>query len=238
MRLVNTLFGTCPIVVHAHGSHEHKPYWPPIRERFFGSPARVLPAPEGLTILTCNNGHPAMGLLERSLAHLGLRGTVAGAGLDPWVNALHKPRAIRDALAAITTPYVLYADSRDAILIDDPRLLLERFEADFDCDLVFGADRLSWPPRRDFKRFERSVAGGAGDFWYLNGGAWLGRTPFCREFYAAAVETPPVPEAPDSEQGVLRQLFPRFHPRVQLDYRCGMFQNLGFVLTPILEIDG
>ena len=81
------------------------------------------------------------------------------------------------------------------------------------------------------------VAGEAGmDFRYLNGGAWIGRTEFVRSFFADACAMPPLAEMPAAEQGILKQLFPRHYPRVQLDYRCTIIQNIGFVLAPILEI--
>ncbi|MBD0325662.1 MAG: hypothetical protein ICV68_04490, partial [Pyrinomonadaceae bacterium] len=67
--------------------------------------------------------------------------------------------------------------------------------------------------------------------------AWLGRTQFCREFFADAVETEPVEAAPEAEQGILKQLFKKYYPRVQLDYRSTMFQNIGFVFNSIFQIN-
>lgn len=237
MRVTNTLFGTTPLVIHAQGHHDYKPLWPPIRDRFFASPPRVVPAPAELTILTCNNGHPAMGLLERSLEHLGLPYVVAGQGVRDWRNARDKPRAIVEALTTIATPYTLYADSRDAIVIDDPSALIGRFES-FACDLVFSADRMNWPPLSSFRAYEDSLAAGSGsDFRYLNGGIWIGRSEFCREFVARVADVAPIAEANDSEQGLLKQLLPLYARQVKLDYRCSMFQNIGFIGKPILRID-
>jgi hypothetical protein len=236
--VVNLLFGTTPVVIHAQGSHGYKPYWRPIKERFFASPPRRLGPVPDLTILTWNNGHEAMGILERSLEHLGVPCLVLGHGVEHWVNSRDKPRLTRDALGEIETGYVMGVDSRDAIFVEDPRLVLERFRAEFDCELVFSADRMNWPNRADFKRFEDSLPGAAAsDFRYLNSGAWVGRTAFCREFFAAAVETPPAAEAPEADQGILKQLFQTFHPRVQLDYRSSMFLNIGFVFDQILRVD-
>lgn len=235
--VVNLLFNTTPVVIHAQGSHDYKPYWRPIREKFFASPRRSLGPVADLTIMTWNNGHEAMGLLERSLDHLGVPCVVLGRGVKDWVNSRDKPRLTRDALASITTKFVAGVDSRDAIFIEHPRLVLERFVSEFDCDLVFSADRMNWPNRAEFKRFEDSLPGArASDFRYLNSGAWIGRTEFCREFFAAAVETPPVPDAPRADQGILKQLFPTYYPRVQLDYRSSMFQNVGFVFDSVLSV--
>ena len=233
--LRNLLFDTWPVVVHAHGSHAHKPQWPPIRQALFETrPAYT--EPENLTIVTCNNGHPSMGLFEESCRRAGLSCQVLGHGIEPWVNSQHKPRLLTEAARAATTEFMLYADSRDAVLIDDPQKALDRFLV-LGCDLLMGADMMSWPALPAFRKFEKSIPGASQtDFRYLNGGTWIGRTRAVEEFFREALVTAPVPEAADSEQGILRQLFPRFYPRVQLDYRCQIFQNVGFVTRDIFEL--
>jgi hypothetical protein len=235
--LVNLVFNTCPLVVHAPGFLRHKPYWQEIQDAFFATPPARLGGTEDLTILTWNNGHEAMGILERSLDHLGVPCVVLGRGVRDWVNSRDKPRLTAAALDSVETKYVMGVDSRDAIFIGHPRLVLERFRREFDCELVFSADRMNWPNLGEFRRFEDSLPGAqASDFRYLNSGAWVGRTEFCREFFAAAVETPPVADAPEADQGILKQLFQTFHPRVQLDYRSSMFQNIGFVFDSVLSV--
>jgi hypothetical protein len=238
MRLVNKQFGTNPLVVHAQGFHADKPHWPPIRDAFFAQPPRQLGPAEGLAIITFNNGHQAMGLLERGLEHLGVPCHVLGRGIDPWLNSRDKPRLVLQALDELDGELILGLDSRDVLVLDDPRLIVRRFLGEFDCDLLFSADRMSWPAIMAFKRYEDSLPGAdRSDFRYLNGGAWIGRREMVRQFFAAAVETAPLPQAPESEQGILKQLLPRFHPRVQLDYQCRIFQNIGFVAGPILAIE-
>lgn len=234
MRVVNTLFHTKPIVIHANGHHQHKPHWEMIKEVFFNSDPLKIGNIDRLTILTCNNGHASMGILEQSLAHLGIPCKITGTQVSHWINSIHKPQTILEALGEIETEYTLYVDSRDAIVIDNPQFVVDCFERDFDCELVFGGDRLNWPPLSIFKKFEQSIA--RSEFAYLNGGIWIGKTSFCGEFFAKVVETPPVAQAVDSEQGILKKLFPEFYPRIQLDYHCQMFQNMGFVVAPILEI--
>ena len=236
VKVRNRLYDTSPILIHAHGLMKHKPAWPPIREAVFAAPARQLAPLENLTLITCNNGHEAMGLFERSVERLGLRVEVFGQGIDPWVNARDKPRVLAEALAGLTTEFVLYADSRDAVLLDDPRLAIDRMPPG--CDFWLGGDRINWPALPRFRDFERRLPGAAAsEFRYLNGGAWIGRTAFVREFFARALETPPLPDAPESEQGILKTLFPQYVPAMQLDYRCEVFQNIGFVMTDIFDVE-
>lgn len=232
----NTLFKTYPSIVHAHGSHSYKPNWQPILDSFFNTPQQSIGNTKDLTIITCNNGHPDMGLLERSLDHLGVPYKVSGRDFNPWINSIHKPLSITNVLDEITTPYVLYADSRDAIFVNDPSQILDIFKREYDCKLVFGADRLNWPPIKEFERFENLIASNyPGDFNYLNGGLWIGETEYCKSFFEKSKHIKGVEKAEESEQGILKKLFMGCYPEVQLDYTCNMFQNIGFVSTPIFN---
>lgn len=235
--MTNRLFGTHPVVVHAQGPEFLHPLWPEVRDRCFEQPRRTIGPIEGLTILTWNNGHRDMGVLERSLDHLGIPYVVTGQGVDDWVNSRDKPRLTRDALATIDTPFVMGVDSGDAVVVDDPSHLVRWLDERFACDLVFSADKINWPNMKVFKEFEDTLPGAeSSDYRYLNGGVWIGRTEFCRRFFTEACETPLTPIRPESEQGILKQLFPRHHPRVKLDYTCSMFQNIGFTIKPVFDL--
>jgi hypothetical protein len=240
--LENLRFDTRPLVVHAPGPPVFNPYWEPVCERFFATRRRALGPPARLTLLTWNDGANGPGILERSLAHLGVPCAVAGRGVRGWMNSVHKPLAARQALRSIETEYVLGVDSSDAILLGDPAELVARFEASFapsGAEMVFAAEKNNAPNAPRFRRFEEALPGAADTpFRFLNGGTWLGRTETCRAFFADAVRTPPAPEDPASEQGILKQLFLTRHPSVALDYRCELFQTLLLVSEPILAWDG
>lgn len=236
-QVVNTQFETKPSIIHAHGSHDYKPNWQPIRDAFFEMAPANLVTPSDLTIITCNNGHQSMGLFEKSLDHLGLKHKVYGNGINPWVNSKDKPIVLFEALKKIKTKYVLYADSRDAILIDSPTNIIKKFEQEFECKLLFGADRINWPPLKEFQAYEDDISKNFdSDFRYFNGGAWIGETDFCRDFFEHAMNTPPAEQAPESEQGILKKLFPLYKETIELDYNCKIIQNIGFVTKPIFNI--
>jgi hypothetical protein len=236
-QVINKQFGTSPVVIHAHGSHDHKPNWPPIKNAFFATPQRHIGGSALVTVITCNNGHESMGMLEKSLQHLGVPYETFGQGISPWVNARDKPKVLFEGLKTIQTPYVLYADSRDAILIDDPDNAVKKFREKFQCKMLFGADRINWPPIHSFQKYEDALAlEHHSDFRYFNGGGWIGETEFCRDFFKLAMATPAVEKAPESEQGILKKLFPLFEKEVVLDYHCDIIQNIGFVTAPIFDI--
>jgi hypothetical protein len=236
-RLVNRRAGTEPLVFHAQGYHTYKPVWPKIREWCFAKPPQRLGPRPRVTVITCNNGHEAMGLFEKSVERLGIPIHVAGREFPQWSNATHKPLAILNALAMIKTPYVLYADSRDAILVGDPEILVDRLEGEFAAELVFGACQLSWPAVKEFTAYELSLPDAkSSEYRHLNGGMWIGTLATARELFTAVRDTPPSPSAPESEQGKIRAIFPRYFPRVSLDYKCQLFNNVGFVFEDVFEI--
>lgn len=181
-----------------------------------------------------------MGLLEESCRRAGLSYRICGQGREPWINSRDKPESLVEVLAEVTTPYVLYADSRDAIVVGSLEAALESFRTEFPgCRLLFGADRINWPYLREFKKFEEKIAPdhARDGFVYLNGGAWIGEREYTLGFFQEALKTEPVAQAADSEQGVLKKLLATRYPEVQLDYKSVIIQNLGFVTSPVLELD-
>ena len=230
--------GGRPVLVHGHGNHDLKPIFDLVQTKLYSKPPEKVKSTGELTLFTCNNGHPSLGLLEKSAERLGVEVVVAGRGRKNWCNATDKPQVICEALESIRTEYALYADSRDCLLIGSPDRALQAFHEHFSGrDLVFGADIVNWPPVLSFQRYEKQLAGAkAGRYRFLNGGCWLGRTCFCRKFFNNVARTEPVPEAPDSEQGLLKALLPKYADAVGLDYGTKMFFNCGYVAGDIIEI--
>ena len=238
MTVINKLFGTKPIVIHAHGSVLENRQWPIIKALALSSSPIQNSLPDSdLTVFTCNNGHKSMGLFEQSARRLRVPYVVGGLGVTPWINSRDKPHCVQHLLSEIDSEYVLYSDSRDAVLIGPPGYAVEKLLQNNRCQLLFGADRINWPALPEFREFEAAVSEVEGsDFRFLNGGGWIGRTEFCNQFFAEACETAPLKEAPHSEQGILKQLYKKYYPRVQLDHRCEVFQNIGYVFSDLLSI--
>ena len=239
MNLLVKETGGRPVVVHGHGNHDLKPVFDAIRSRLSEiDPVTAGPSPD-LTVITCNNGHPSLGLFEESADRLGVTVRVAGQGRSEWSNAVDKPLAILDVLESVDTEFTLYADSRDCLLLRDPASALESFCRYYSSrQLVFGADIVNWPPVRDFQRYEKELAGpNSGRYRFLNGGCWLGRTAFCRTFFDRVRMAEPAPEAPDSEQGLLKAVLPSYPQEVALDYGIHLFFNCGFVAGDLIEFE-
>lgn len=235
----NPQFGTWPLIMHGHGHHPNKPAWDELTAWHKAQPEVSLSAPTRVTLITCNNGHPAMGLFERSCQKLGLPVKVGGHGRDPWDNARDKPEVILQLLDEVTTPYVVYADSRDAVLVGNPERLVDDFLSHYPQNaFVFGGDRMNWPPISAFKRHEDSLPGASSsEFRYLNGGAWIASVEAARHVFGESAKRPGHPDAPTSEQGILKQLLLEGQHTIYIDHECRMFQNLGFAKPATLRFE-
>ena len=134
-----------------------------------------------------------------------------------------KLRLTRDFLENTTAEYVIGLDSSDVVLLDHPDEIVRRFRKRGDCDLLFNATGSScWPALPEFILFESSLPGAKeslGRCWF-NSGCWVGRTEFCREYFAAMAAETPVRGYEYSDQAVCKRTWPRWYPRVNIDYRC------------------
>ena len=136
---------------------------------------------------------------------------VLGQGRNPWTNIL-KIETLQSALRRVTTPYVIACDSADVLILRDPG----------DCVDLFEQLR--------------------GDLLYI------GRTAFCRDFFdQAAAQTARqvgIPRAPgtsgagtsDDDQSIMKRLYLAQHPRVQVDFRCQIFQPLTYQDRDVLQL--
>lgn len=251
IQLENRRFGTRPLVVHANGPRHRPDLWTSIRRAFFTStPAASAPLEPAddwdATIITWNTTgtrlsdytlvakHP--GMLEASVARFGTAVTVLGGGRGQMQRLREKLDLLVAFLPVVQTTYLIGIDSDDAIVVDDPQHIVERFLREFDCDLLFGAEYECWPapvgPIEPLARFyERTNAGGVP---YLQGGVWVGRTAFCRQFFPAALRYQFLDPGPDAlprhpwnwEQPRYFCLLPQYYPRAQIDSRCRIFQSL------------
>jgi len=256
--VVNRLFATEPLILHASGPLDLSPLWSELQAALFAAgPAPVGAPRRDYTFLTWNSGAQrshdeakTMGNAEWCLDRLGVPYQVLGHGIEPWRNVLKIPTLL-DALPKVTTPYVIACDSPDVLILDDPGACIEEFEG-FGADLVSIADCSFWPPEfHDLKRQEERMPGARGQrFPYLNSGAFIGRTEFCREHFSAAAKLAEVQlDRPYIEgtsgagtdaddQSVMKRLYVEHHPRVQLDFGCRIFQTLTYQGADVLWVEG
>jgi hypothetical protein len=267
VKITNIQAKTKPIVIHAPGFTDAKvlhsgikyyywknPLWVGIQRCYKKSkPKRIEPEDmNDSTIITWNNNQEK-GILAECLDRMGVPYLVLGKGIKEWKN-IYKVNLTCEALGNIKTKYVMGLDSYDVLLLGSPSEVVRRFEG-FSCEILFNAVSKFYPDchkfeldgerfiTRDWQEFEARISD---SYWrYLNGGAWIGKTSFCRKFFADClsrkteelVDARKLPlkkgayhqRVADSEQAVLHWAFQDFFPQVQLDYNCEIFLNLSCV---------
>ena len=220
----NQLFGTRPIAAHCPGPLHGD--W----HRFVAEALTPVPPCESpdVTVLTwhgLNRPDKPNGVLERSLERLGIP-TLVLRGRDPWRN-IQKLAMTAEALQHVRTPYVIGADSSDVIFLDNPQLAVDRFRQHFACDLLFNATgSRCWPELPEFVRFQSSLpmAALARNRHWINSGLFIGRTEFCREYFARLATEPPTLGYEYDDQSIVMRTWPAWYPRVQADYFSQIFQ--------------
>jgi len=256
MHVINRLFGTEPVPLHAAGPLNLSPLWSQIEDAVFASDLPGRPgARDDYTFFTWNSGTgrshdkaKKLGTAERCLRRLEVPHEVLGHGMNPWTNIL-KINTLRDGLRRVATPYVIACDSPDVLILGDPGRCVDLFEQ-FDADVVYIGDSSFWPPEFEDLRLQEELIEGARQtrFPYLNAGALIGRTPFCRDLFdeaaAQAERQIGIPRTPgtsgagtsDDDQSIMKRLYLAHHPRVQLDFRCQMFQPLTYQDQDVLQL--
>ena len=232
-----------PLVFHANGGFRQPlinkgPVYAEVIEKcFFQKQKKQYSKPKNLDILLCHN-YPAVPLTERCLSHLGITGyQVLGRDISQFRNFYKIPLVLDYLKKHSTAEYILHLDARDVLLVDDPKIIVDRFTASFSCDILFNAEKGSNPgfalglPAEDqqkiqtIEQFEQSTY--TGPFFYLNSGCFIGsRTAIVEMLEEAVTQEGFLVSFPNSDQGIIRDIHRRWYPRIQIDHQCHIFQSL------------
>lgn len=202
--------------------------------------------PHGLTIVLAHNRKKPT-VLERSLLRAGITDYEVARfeSGGKWRN-VNKITGLIGLLKAMesSTDHVLYIDSDDAVIRDNPLKVLN-FLTDYQCEVLFSATRyeLGYEHNPVAKKWAQDMALASGwPGWYLNSGVFIGELNTVIELLEAAapyivkneddvaeisrkqflcpLNDGPVklPDDSNSDQKLFRYLHPQFYPRVKIDY--------------------
>jgi hypothetical protein len=235
---------TCPVVHIRKLTNLPAPIALPL---ICGRSKGKLKCPSDLTILLIHN-YTVEPIMEKSLRYVGVEDyVVLTPVLDgPWKMAI-KLIELKKYLDsnACKTKYILYMDSDDAALRDDPAKTVQYLEEE-DCDLLF--PNTGWTSAYDcmpeVKRWaDQDAARNGVTQRYINAGVFVGKTDFLKEVVDKAMEyvsdddlpseeywrildegnlrdrLPEFPKRVGCDQEILRYLHPQFHPRMKVDYK-------------------
>lgn len=236
----NRIFNTYPMLVHGCGKHHHSPMFNTIK-MLNSNCVWNHSACDDFTIVTFRNGRTYNDkdahTFENSVANAGLSCHVLGQDVSVWRNKLKIP-LLKQELQNINTKYVLISDGADVLVVNDLRRLVAEYLS-FGCRAVFNAEKNTWPPdlSEDIIAFERAVSINE-EFQFLNAGLWITDKAFLAEIldYCLSIEVDT--EYQGSEQIYYKYCYKHFHPQIQIDSECRLFQNLYGVDSSMLSVYG
>jgi hypothetical protein len=178
-----------------------------------------------LTVVFVSNlSEPGSG--PRSLDYFGTPYRIIGADIEKW-DFEKRLLYVDRLLPEVKTEYMMVMDSDDVFTVAALDIALERFRRDFDCQLLFNAGQNFWPPELDestsVRAFcDRTPSDNGPEHRYVNGGMWIGRTDFYRRISKEILNTSS--PRPGDDQSIFYLMYQKYHPEIQLDYRCQIFQ--------------
>jgi hypothetical protein len=226
----NILYNTYPLILHAPGKNQRSSNnkWHKLVEKCLENLIPTVDCSD-LTIITWNNKNK--GLFEESLDLLKLNYKVLGKGIEDWNNIL-KMSLAKEALSNIETKWTMGVDSFDAMLLGSPNVVLENFKKK-KCKLLFNANTVSFPKNKEWNEFEKRKYGDV-RYGFVNAGAWIGETKFCRDFFEDVLNDLEVNEKAilevahhlrNQEQPQIKyQIFKKNIQGIGVDSDCSIFQ--------------
>jgi hypothetical protein len=233
------------LVIHRHKLTRNPPSF--VLPLLCGHVKGKLRCPPELTVLLVHN-YEFLPIMELSLRYVGienytvLKPQVAG----PWHHS-NKLVAIFNYLnsGSCKTEYILFCDSNDAVLRDDPGKAIRYLEEE-NCDLLFSRTKFKggYECIPHIKAWADQLAkqhDSSG--WYINSGVYIVRTHFYRQVLEAAMtyiteddltgkvygqlrrqgglceRLPGFPKGCGSDQAIFRYLHPQFYPQIKIDYQ-------------------
>jgi hypothetical protein len=208
---------------------------------------RKLSCPEELTIVLIHN-YEKEPIMVKSLHYSGIHNfIVLKPKIDkkPWHNSVKIPTLVEYLKSGLCkTPYLLFCDSDDAVLRDDPGKAIQYLHEE-DCDLLLANTdyRGGYKYMPQIKALADKIAqdNGYSDL-YINTGVYIGRTKFIQQVFEKAMEyvtkndlsreeyrsrrrdgtlcarLPEFPKGIGCDQVIIRFLHPQFYPKMKIDY--------------------
>ncbi len=224
INLTNTIFNTQPFLVHMNGSHLKNTAGRRLRSEVFDKIQNTTYSGEGgirdTTYFICTSYGERETNIEKTFKYFKVPYVVKGRGTQGWVNTM-KAGLLADYLPEIKTKYTMGIDSHDVILLKEANGIIDTFEKQFDCDMLFNGELVSYPENNELAEFEKSIYGES-PFRYLNSGVWIAKTEFLKEVMKDVLEFRS--SRPKSDQEIYRKLHKKYYPRVQVDSKCQLFQ--------------
>ena len=189
---------------------------------------------EDVSLCFLSWGYSELSMLEKSLAMFGLTySNIADAGV--LTKEMSNEEILSTKIELLgrwleknNPKYIIGWDAGDVFFLNHPNRVVEVFENEFDCDMLFNGELEVYPMTakyvyNDLKKI-KEYNNGSKVFKYLNSGLFIVKSEFYREIYEELMNTPLLPGDP-ADQGIFQQLYLKYFPRIQVDVDCKIFQS-------------
>ena len=226
INLRNTLFDSYPFIFHMNGSYLKNPQGRRLRTSLFNLMDSNKYEGEGgirdTTYFICSSYGEREVSLEKTLKFFKVPYVMKGRGTQNWRNTM-KAGLLADYLPEINTKYTMGIDSHDVCLLKEANGIIDVFESDFDCDMLFNGELVSYPTNNELASFEEGCYQKESPFCYLNSGVWIAKTKFLKEVIKDILTFKS--SRPRSDQEIYRKLHQKYYPQIQVDSKCKLFQT-------------
>ena len=213
--LYNHYFKTFPLIAHNPLIDIACPIWHGLEHDI--CPLNRCFVPDELTIVTWNN-FSYDSPLELQLKKMNIDYVCLGKGLE-WFTNRNKPLTLMQARHLIKTKYVLGLDSFDVIIVQNLEHIITRFKS-LNAKLVYNATATVYPDVLSDKELEKTLA--PAPYHFFNSGMFLGEIDYLTEVLEEVDFNDK--DYPTSDQYLLRKLYHKYYPTIQIDWGCRIFQ--------------
>lgn len=175
-----------------------------------------------VTILMISN-LKEYGSAARCLEYYGFLYTVIGKEISKF-DGWEKFKKIVEFIPTVETEYLMILDSDDVFIVDGIEDLINNYEEEFHCKMLFNAEAWCFPKgNQELRAFEEGVSPKDSPNKYLNSGVMIANVEFLKSIYDTMINIEPYSKI---DQAVFKHLYKMYFPEIKIDHRCKYFQSV------------
>lgn len=153
-----------------------------------------------------------------------------------WVRTVQllKIQALKAFAEKTRKKYLIGWDNTDVFFIGHPNRVVERFESEFDCEMLLNAEINCSPPMaKQIGLYKKLPMSGFQNF--LNSGLFIFKRDYFMDMFNL-IDSKEVLRGDEADQSKFHQLYSEKYPEVQIDSNCKIFQSTESIPDGTLKI--
>lgn len=221
MKLHNFVYNTFPLITHNPFMGDRNcRLW----NKIIKIPINFINVHPDVTIVTWNSSK-IKGMLELQLDKFKIKYICLGKGVK-WKTNREKPKLLLENFNLIKTKYILGMDCFDVFINSNLNNLIDKFK-NKNTKLLYNATGTVYPESDFSRKIENEFC--PHPFRYFNSGLFFGYSEYIQ--HILSIINWNYYEHFYSDQHLIRKVYHRFYPDVQIDWNCEIFQ-IGYLAHP------